>query len=474
MTAQEAVSIDVDHASFAVRVDFVTQISPSFNLGDKNLKKLKDDRLKDYFLLATAPQHLFVNKIHRQTLSESFFHKCNRYIELSDDEDVFVSGSSAISIEASELKDVFDHAGVDHVILYSYGMKLSERKSWELMDSQIFRDIDVNTYDIGFVFRFDGVPFVDKSIKRNHKFTGKAYDIFNKSHNSVTFRGRINDGGTQVNIYHPIVHLFKSVWGKNPKVPETYSQGRAFSRLLHLFKRRVNESDSIFPLLLRFEVTVKARSLHEAFDSVSEMKYLKYWESLDVKIGVMPLWTYLDEVNKSIEALFNNNIFEGRNGLFLMCEKRRLIQTALIRCGYIPSPPVPEGKSEPMPDIRAEARKFAYDPLRPKKRSEEAMEIATFIYVKEINNERDNRTEYYLVDLDGKYWMKFTNPDPRQRMYQMALAVFNKLGYTWRSVLQQRSQPNPLALSLYFFHLDNYVKGSIETQTDSELLLPLL
>ena len=70
------------------------------------------------------------------------------------------------------------------------------------------------------------------------------------------------------------------------------------------------------------------------------MKNLSYWEKLGVKNGVMPIQTYLDDVNKCIEALSSNIIFEGRNANFSGGETRRLIQTALIHCGYIPIPPV--------------------------------------------------------------------------------------------------------------------------------------
>ena len=63
------------------------------------------------------------------------------------------------------------------------------------------------------------------------------------------------------------------------------------------------------------------------------------------------------------------------------------------------------------------------------------MEIATFIYVKAVKNEPDNRFEYNLVTLEGEDWapsgttMKyFGNSNPRRRMFNIAVKVFKKLG----------------------------------------------
>lgn len=469
MTSQQAVKIDVDHVSFALPVEFLPTVSPDFILGNQKLTKLKDRRLTDYLLLATGPQVLFVEKKHKGRIAAAFLEVCHRYIHLSTETDLFTAGSSAARVDACDLKDILKHADVDHVIVYLYGMKNSEPRFWSFIDSHLFREIEANTYDIGFVFKFDGVPFLDHGMKNHPNFSYPyAYRIFAGSHNAVTFKGIIRGRGNEVNIYNPIVHLMKSVWGRNPEVPQTYAQGRACSRCFETFRERINEDPERFSTSLRFEVSVKGSSLHEAFETVKDMQNLAYWEELGVKIRVIDVWTYLDDVNKSIEALLSNNIFQGRDENYFPNETRRLIEKALIHCGYVTMPPVGDYQIE---DIRATARNLAYNPTRAKRRSEEALEIATYIFVKESTS--PNRIYYNLVKLDGTDWnphggpaLIFDNPNPATRMYQIVKTVYQSLGYTWRTVLQQSSQPNPFVSGLYFGEWDNYVRVSTGVQTD--------
>ena len=200
---------------------------------------------------------------HKKRVGDAFLDKCNRYVHLSTEDHLFVPELSEFRVYAHDLQEVLDHADVDHVIVNVPGFKCYALKYFEFIDKDLYRNISPNTYDIGFVYKFEGVPYVDRSIRYNEKFCGRDSPVFSSVHDAVIFNGKINEIGISVKIYNYVADIMTALWGRQLDIPVTYMQICDFQKQLELFRVRVNQDPDIFLTHIRFDVTVKHSSFLE-------------------------------------------------------------------------------------------------------------------------------------------------------------------------------------------------------------------